>query len=272
MSSSKLSSYIQSHLVPVITGWDGEFYAIDHHHLTRAVLDSNLSKDDKVLYAQIVADFSDTTELEFWSKMIEKGYTWLFDERGSQPVSPFHLADDMYGLANDFYRSLAYFVRLGGGFAKTDTAFAEFVWANWFRTQLPLPWPSPTQQLSSSSTCSLSGLATAEAPKRNLGSSLGLEIPKVIEGPATLKWNVCDVLPYEPPCLQHESSVLIKMLPTAIQLAMSPAAYRLPGYGQGQAEDPHCDLAGITQRLTLGHPRTTRKSLGSGFKRPISSH
>jgi hypothetical protein len=234
------------HIVPVIVGWDEEFYATDHHHLTRALMDSSVPKDEQVMYAQITEDYSDLDELEFWTKMIEQGYTWLFDERGTQPVSPFHLAEDMSGLQNDFYRSLAYFVRTFGGFGKTNISYAEFVWANWFRQTIPLPWPKHIPS-NSANSAQLSSL-----------------IPKILEAPSAVKWNVCEVMPYEPPCLINEAFVLKNIFNKAMLLAQSPLAGHLPGYGQGEVEDVHCDVSLIQERMNA-HEKT--RFLKSSFPR-----
>lgn len=181
-------------------------------------MDSKVPKADQIMHAMVTYDFSHMSELEFWSMMIEKGYTWLVDERGSQPFSPLHMPSDMSGLTNDFYRSLSYFVRVSGGYAKTNISFAEFIWAGWFRTQLPLPWPTQIPP----------PLPFHQLPK--------------LEAPSVVKWNVCDVFPYEPPCLKHEPSVVLSLLPKAIQLAQSPAAAHLPGFGRGENIGFDCDL------------------------------
>ena len=41
-------------------------------------------------------------------------------------------------LVDDVYRSLAGYVRNAGGYDKTPTAFAEFVWADFFRRSLAI--------------------------------------------------------------------------------------------------------------------------------------
>lgn len=222
------------HSVPLIIGWDGEFYATDHHHLTRALMDSNIPQSDQTMYGHIVADYSNLEELPFWHKMVQKGYVWLFDERSSQPISPFHLSDDMSGLQNDYYRSLSYFVRTYGGFGKTNTSYAEFLWSNWYRMVLPLPFPVhlPT---GSTSQASISDSHLADA------------------SPDTT-WDLCDVFPYETPCLRNETGLILQMLPKALQLASSPAASSLPGYGKGVAEEPNCNIGTLSSRLTRKRP------------------
>ena len=44
----------------------------------------------------------------------------------------------MKDLEDDPYRSLAGFVREGGGFQKTLTPYAEFLWADFYRTRIAL--------------------------------------------------------------------------------------------------------------------------------------
>ena len=41
-------------------------------------------------------------------------------------------------LVDDPYRSLAGYVRDAGGYDKTPTAFAEFIWADFFRRNVPI--------------------------------------------------------------------------------------------------------------------------------------
>ena len=41
-------------------------------------------------------------------------------------------------LVDDVYRSLAGFVRDAGGYEKTHTAFAEFIWADFFRRNIAI--------------------------------------------------------------------------------------------------------------------------------------
>jgi hypothetical protein len=40
-------------------------------------------------------------------------------------------------MPDDPYRSLAWFVRQKGGFCTTAREFAEFAWADWFRSKSP---------------------------------------------------------------------------------------------------------------------------------------
>jgi hypothetical protein len=102
------------HYVPVITGIDADvFYITDHHHQVRALVDANISKDDKVVYANITFNgknmFSHHRDLIAW--MVNNNKFWLYDEKGLGPISPSWIPADISDLQNDFYRSLAYYVK-----------------------------------------------------------------------------------------------------------------------------------------------------------------
>lgn len=249
--------------MPLIVGWDRGLYATDHHHLTRALLDSGVSESQKTMYGVIHADFSALSETPFWMKMIDEGYTWLYDENGRNPFSPSHLAADMNGLRNDYYRSLAYFVRVFGGYGKTETSYSEFLWANWFRRNMPLPWPkSFNSSITDTGVIKVSANRLDEtSAKRILGTRA------VLDAPATVKWNVCDIYPYEEPCLQHEVAMISSTLQKAIALAKSQAARSLPGWGQGVAEEPNCNILGLEEVVQKIKFRQLKREKETAIKR-----
>src|SRR5690554_7745919 len=53
-------------------------------------------------------------------------------------MNPFYLPKDVDGLRNDIYRALAWMIRCEGGYGKSDKDSSEFLWANFFRENLPL--------------------------------------------------------------------------------------------------------------------------------------
>ena len=69
----------------------------------------------------------------FWRFMTKKGYAYLYDQFGEGPRHALYLPDDIRGLADDPYRSLAWMVRKEGGYHNSDENFTEFRWANFFR-------------------------------------------------------------------------------------------------------------------------------------------
>lgn len=75
--------------------------------------------------------------------MIEKRCVHPYDERGIlRAISA--IPDEVSALVDDPYRSLAAFVRDAGGYLKTPEPFAEFQWADFYRTRIPL-WTGELQ-------------------------------------------------------------------------------------------------------------------------------
>jgi len=50
-------------------------------------------------------------------------------------VDASQLPKTLEAMTDDPYRSLAWFVRHKGGFCKSSREFAEFAWADWFRSK-----------------------------------------------------------------------------------------------------------------------------------------
>jgi hypothetical protein len=72
----------------------------------------------------------------FWRAMQETRPVYLFDNDGGGPIRPKDLCPHIKDLANDPYRSLAWEVRTRYGYGKSPHAFAEFLWANFFRIRI----------------------------------------------------------------------------------------------------------------------------------------
>jgi hypothetical protein len=72
----------------------------------------------------------------FWKAMHEARLVYLFDNYGGGPIQPKDLCPHIKDLANDPYRSLAWEVRTRYGYGKSPHAFAEFIWANFFRIRI----------------------------------------------------------------------------------------------------------------------------------------
>jgi hypothetical protein len=126
----KLSAYQQKHPEPVVKGPGNALFITDHHHLALAMADRGIEATS----CQLEADYSGLDPGSFWAKMEEQHWVYLYDENGKGPRSPADLPRTVAGLKDDPYRSLASAVRDGGGFSKVSTPFAEFEWANYFRS------------------------------------------------------------------------------------------------------------------------------------------
>jgi hypothetical protein len=133
MGHQDLDKFLQDHPMPVVIGPEKALYITDHHHLACAALESKVLNG----YFTVEANLSKLDLQEFWPEMDKRLWVHPLDEHGVRHnyVSiPRHLA----GLVDDVYRSLAGYVRDAGGYEKTRTAFAEFIWADYFRRTVPI--------------------------------------------------------------------------------------------------------------------------------------
>jgi|JI10StandDraft_1071094.scaffolds.fasta_scaffold379389_2 hypothetical protein len=122
--------YFQRNSVPIVLGPDGQIYLIDHHHFTMAAAQAGYEQ----VYVHIVADFSAFNIRAFWSEMKKKAWVYLKDN--GKKISEYQLPRYITWLKDDPYRSLAGKVRQKDGFNKTEIPFAEFQWADFFRSRI----------------------------------------------------------------------------------------------------------------------------------------
>ncbi|MBV8804266.1 MAG: hypothetical protein JO042_04450 [Sinobacteraceae bacterium] len=123
--------FLAAHPIPAVWGPEDKLYITDHHHLGRAASDAGIETG----FFCVEEDFCKLAAPEFWKKMRDLKLAHPIDETGRQQSCgdiPHHLDK----LRDDVYRSLAGYVRNAGGYDKTPTAFAEFVWADFFRPRI----------------------------------------------------------------------------------------------------------------------------------------
>ncbi len=127
----KRKTFLDDHVVPVIRGIDRALYVVDHHHFLVVCYHLGIRK---VRY-KVVEDLSRSkiTYRAFWKWMNHTRNSYPFCQFGEGPRSEIYLPKDVRGLADDPYRSIAWFVRKAGAFENSDRNFAEFQWANFFR-------------------------------------------------------------------------------------------------------------------------------------------
>jgi hypothetical protein len=120
--------------IQVVLAPDGDVYIVDgHHHL--AALDELGVKRVRVA---VMKDWSRLPNMDvFWEKMANHQWVYLRDEKGKQR-SVRDLPESLHAMADDPFRSIAWLVRKSGGYDKTDIPFAEFRWAEYFRSRIPL--------------------------------------------------------------------------------------------------------------------------------------
>src|SRR6202021_778728 len=106
----KRADFLGKHLIPVIWGPKGEYYVIDHHHLTLA-LDHEVVNN---IATTGVADLRRLPREAFWVFLDNRGWLHPFDQRGRRR-SYEDLPRRIPGLVGDPFRSLAGELRQSGG-------------------------------------------------------------------------------------------------------------------------------------------------------------
>jgi hypothetical protein len=127
----KKSEYLGRHMIPVILGPKERPYVIDHHHLTRALLEEG----ERDVLVNMVADLRMLERDAFWVVLDHRGWVHPYDHKGERrtfDAIPKSIGD----LVDDPFRSLAGELRRAGGFAKETTPFSEFLWADFLRRRV----------------------------------------------------------------------------------------------------------------------------------------
>jgi len=135
--------FMQARPIPAVWGPDGKLYITDHHHLGRAASEAAVDTG----FFWIEDDFSNTPIAQFWPKMLDAKWAHPIDQHGQQRSFE-DIPDHLEKLVDDPYRSLAGYVRDAGGYEKTPTAFAEFLWADFFRPRVLIGPSTPDFQQS----------------------------------------------------------------------------------------------------------------------------
>jgi hypothetical protein len=147
--------FLEAHPIPGVWGPDDKVYIIDHHHLGRAACEAGVDTG----FFCIEGDFSKVPVAQFWPKMNDVKWTHPVDQNGR--LRPFtDIPNHLEKLQDDPYRSLAGYVRDAGGYDKTPTAFAEFLWADFFRPRVVI---GPTRADFDTSVAAAIKLATSSA-------------------------------------------------------------------------------------------------------------
>lgn len=120
--------WLGRHMIPVVWGPGGKPWMIDNHHLARALHEEKVGH----VLVRAVADLRHLKRRLFRTFMDNRNWLHPFDSTGHRrPLHriPHHVAD----LADDPHRSLSGALRRAGGYAKEETPFAEFLWADYLR-------------------------------------------------------------------------------------------------------------------------------------------
>jgi hypothetical protein len=125
------AAFLGRHMIPVIRGPKEHHYVIDHHHLSRALLDEGHSH----VLVTVVADLRSLPREAFWVVLDHRGWCHPYDTEGRR--KDFDQIPKTIGeLVDDPFRSLAGELRRAGGFAKETAPFSEFLWADFLRRRI----------------------------------------------------------------------------------------------------------------------------------------
>jgi hypothetical protein len=133
MSAKDQQSFLQDHPMPVVVGPQNRLFITDHHHLARAASAAGIAQS----YYQVLDDLGSLNLDGFWIEMNKNQWVHPLDEHGVRHQYS-QIPEHVDALVDDVYRSLAGYVRDAGGYDKTPAAFAEFVWADFFRRNIAI--------------------------------------------------------------------------------------------------------------------------------------
>jgi hypothetical protein len=132
LPSKKRKDMLLTHVFPCVLGPKRRYYVIDHHHLGVALIDEGVD----TAWVAVIDDLSWLSVSVFWRTMEFRRWTHPYDEKGRR-VEFQNIPKRLTSLRDDPYRSLAGLIRLAGGFAKVEEPFAEFLWADYLRANIP---------------------------------------------------------------------------------------------------------------------------------------
>ncbi|MCM8595193.1 ParB/Srx family N-terminal domain-containing protein [Accumulibacter sp.] len=134
-NDDQLTDYLLPRTVPVIIGNGGQYYLIDHHHLTKSLW---MAKGDMAIPVLVMRNWAPIKGDRFWKAMAGSNWVYPFDAMGAGPFNPVTLKQHVTDLDNDLYRSLSWVVREAYGYVKdpNNAIFAEFKWGTFFRTRV----------------------------------------------------------------------------------------------------------------------------------------
>jgi hypothetical protein len=123
--------FLGRHMIPAVIGPGGTPWLIDNHHLARALHDEGV---EHVLIS-IVARLDHLPRKRFLTFMDNRNWLHPYDATGKRRGYK-DLPHSVGKLDDDPYRSLAGEMRRAGGYAKVETPYAEFLWADFLRPRV----------------------------------------------------------------------------------------------------------------------------------------
>ncbi|MFI5344926.1 MAG: ParB-like protein [Elusimicrobiota bacterium] len=138
MKNKESEAWLKENSVPVVEDYKGRQRPVDHHHEARAAWEADIDDAythhyfDDEMHARLKA----LPREQFYAVTRAMGLFYDRDQFGAGPHDPNHLPEDVRGMGDDPFRSVAWQVRKRGGYDKTAVPFAEFKWAQFFRDRV----------------------------------------------------------------------------------------------------------------------------------------
>ncbi len=118
-------------MLPCVKGPKDRFHLIDNHHLALALHREGI----KAVLVNIVAALSHLGKDEFYTHLDNRNWLHPYDGEGIRHDYK-ELPKSISDMADDPYRSLSGDLRRAGGYAKVETPFTEFLWADYLRHRI----------------------------------------------------------------------------------------------------------------------------------------
>jgi hypothetical protein len=122
---------LEQQVFPAVLGPGSRFYLIDHHHLALALIEEKVA----AVWVAVQDDLSWLEATVFWRTMEFRAWAHPYDAHGRRRDCN-DIPARLSSLRDDPYRSLAGRVRHAGGYAKSVAPFAEFLWADFYRSRV----------------------------------------------------------------------------------------------------------------------------------------
>jgi hypothetical protein len=122
---------LRRHVVPAILGPKSQYYIVDHHHFTKALLDEKAP----FVAVYVLADLQSLAKSEFWTFLDNNDWCHAYDAHGER-CSLGDIPKSLTELADDPFRSLVGELIRAGGCAKNSAPFFEFLWADFLRRRI----------------------------------------------------------------------------------------------------------------------------------------
>ncbi len=133
LTEKKRAGLIDTHWFPSVIGPNQQYYIVDHHHLGLALH----QEGQKNVLLTVLKDLSWLDLEVFWKVMEFSQWVHPYNAKGKR-LDYDELPNHVSELKDDPYRSLAGLARNRGAYAKEDTPFAEFMWADYFRLNIKI--------------------------------------------------------------------------------------------------------------------------------------